>query len=477
MKASANRLERTISCLAAASIASIAISISVSHGFIILCFLLYPFYLYFEHRKKPNRGRSSLGKKAAALTLLKKLRPGLSLFLKQIPKPLAFGLYFYSFIFFYQLIHALKEGQLLDSSFGALWSDVFLLLFALIVWKLVSTGRPQNIRTLYTGLFVFVGFMLFTGALGALGFNEFFFSLLGKSLDKRWLFQWQGLDLYRNSGFMRVLLTYAGLLMLPVPFLLGSMFYLFCKARRYAAACLLLLLNCCTLFLLWLNGTRSVLAALLLSAPIIFYFVVRDFFIGEKARAMRPAFSKLVFFIFMLAAVTLTNTFLRSNQEKAKALGRPYERSVNFRSLIWTQGGQMLWENPVLGVGPGNYRKSALEQWELYYKETQKPSQKNPIPTGHAHSDVLHFAAVGGFPTALFFLFLAYASIRFALEKKSSWQSAYLSYGCICFFIAGLAQCYFLDAEVVFLFWTLTAMAAVSPEGAPSQESGGIKQI
>ena len=317
--------------------------------------------------------------------------------------------------------------------------------------------------------------MLFTGTLSVFRFNEFFLSVFDKTVDAHRLFQWQGINFHRSSGFMRVSLTYAGLLMLIVPFLFGSMFYLLFETKHRFAALFLALLNCCAILLLWLNGTRSASAALLLCAPVIVYFLIRDFFIKERIGGRGLKFSRILFFIFMLAALALVNSFL--GIDKLGALGHPYKRSVNFRSIIWTQSGQMLLENPILGVGPGNYRKSALAQWNLYHKETKKPdpSMKNPIPTGHAHSDILHFAAIGGIPIALFFLFLVWISVQFALQKRS-WQSTYLSCGCICFFIAGLAQCYFLDAEVVLLFWTLIALSAASPKALLLRRQEGAKQ-
>ena len=126
---SRGKMEVIISFLAAACIASIAISISMSHALIALCFLLYPFYLYFERSKALHLANSSPQEEQTISALLRKsLRAWRE---SRIPRPFFVGLCLYALIFFYKLLHALGEGQSLFNDFGALWSDVFLLLFAL----------------------------------------------------------------------------------------------------------------------------------------------------------------------------------------------------------------------------------------------------------------------------------------------------------------------------------------------------------
>ena len=465
---STSKLERVICSMAAASIASTAVSITMSHGLIILCFLLYPFNIYFENRKNFHHDRSS-NKRQMILALLRK---GLgSGYWRQLPRPLVVGFCFYILVFVYKLIHLVKEPQALTYNLGAVWSDAFFVLFALMLWKLAS--KPQNLRFLYLGLLILVGVMLLTGILAVFKLSDFILSPFRESITTPLLFTWKGIAFHRGSGFIRVPLTYACLLAMLVPFLLGSMFYLLFECRRYFAALFMAFLNCCAFLLLWFNGTRSASVALLLCFPFVLYFLIRNFFVKQKTVEKNPKFSKMNLLAFMFVLIALISGFFY--MDRSATLMMPYERNENLRGIIWTQAGQMLLKNPFLGVGPGNYKKSALAQWDTYYKETKKPSVKNLVPVGHAHSDILYFAAIGGIPMALFFLYLIYVSIHFVLQKRN-WQGTCLAYGCVCLFIAGLAECYFIDSEVVSLFWILVILADASPRLALLRRAEEAKQ-
>ena len=463
-----NKLRSVLCFFVAISIAGMAVSITLSHVFIILsCFLALP-YFYLAYSQKLAQAPFS-DRKQVILSFFRENVNRRSL--AQIPKPFIVGFSFYTFIFLYKVIHSLKAPQTFSfDTFGAVWSDVFLLFFALIVWKLGSDHK--NLGIFYLSLFCFIGLILLTGILAVFRFGDPFLSLFGRVIDTPYLFSWGGLDFHRGSGFIRVPLTYGCLLAMSIPFLVGSLFYFLSRTKRYFITFFLFFLNCCAFFLLWSNGTRSASLALLLSSPIILYFIIKDFFIKKKPNKKFFSSPKTAFFgiAFVFACLWLIVSHLGT----FKDLNSPYKRNINIRSFIWTQSGQMFLENPILGVGPGNYEKSSRAQLDIYYRETERTTPVKWIPTGHAHSDILHFGAIGGLPLALFFVYLIYTCIHFLFQKRS-WPGAYLLCSSICFFIAGLAECYFLDSEVVFLFWILLSLGSASSNFNPFQKKEGVK--
>ena len=116
----------------------------------------------------------------------------------------------------------------------------------------------------------------------------------------------------------------------------------------------------------------------------------------------------------------------------------------------------MIQENPILGVGPGNYgkqveinRKKLSEEYKellFFFEVTQR---------GHAHNDFLHLAAIAGLPAMLVYILLGSVIGYSLLRGKSTRKDSILFYGLVGFFFAGLFQCYFQDDEVVIVFWYL----------------------
>ena len=105
-----------------------------------------------------------------------------------------------------------------------------------------------------------------------------------------------------------------------------------------------------------------------------------------------------------------------------------------------------------------NTEKLFHKQWNEYRKEIDF-SPKNlsyNIPTGHAHHDLLYLAAVAGLPVAILFLLFIFFIIKDILTTNDKWK-LFLLLACFNFFVAGLAQCFFADDEVVLLFWILLA--------------------
>ena len=137
-----------------------------------------------------------------------------------------------------------------------------------------------------------------------------------------------------------------------------------------------------------------------------------------------------------------------------------------FRPILWTGSLRLIEAHPILGVGAGNFKAATLawrEQYLLAHPDLLYFFKNTP--DGHAHNDVLHLSVIGGIPAGLSFLGLVYLIIQRMLRsahtgRPSDYRTALLLCGCLAFFIAGIAQCYFQDDEVVVVFWTVIALAS-----------------
>ncbi len=374
----------------------------------------------------------------------------------EIPAVFVAGAALFLWLIVSGILHWIWGGNLRDLSKGET-GDLFLFVFGVHVFFV--SRDDANRRIVMFGLYAFAFVILLSG-LGAI-FSEQRLAqrIYGRGFLSTALIRPQhvagqifGITLYRPIGFLATRLTFAGILVLIVPFLLFSIFQ--DRSRKSIAATLGGLLG---LGLLFLNGTRSALLGL--AAGCAVYFAVRVY---ERSRRV---------FFLCATAVLLAGIVLHSQGSDDAIAGRQTDYQ---RPILWTGALEAAKEHPLFGVGPNHFREAALawrEKYALehpmawYYLET--------TPSGHAHNDILNMAAIGGAPAAVLFLALVALSLR-NLEPGSSTsaRSRWMAVGIAGFFAAGLGQCYYQDDSVVIIYWTLLALSTGESSKAAEESTG-----
>ena len=141
------------------------------------------------------------------------------------------------------------------------------------------------------------------------------------------------------------------------------------------------------------------------------------------------------------------------------------------RFYIWKNAGVMIKDNPVFGVGQGNF-------YPVF--EKNMPGHRIHV---HAHNDLINIAAIGGIPAMLFFAAIWFLYFKFLLEgiykrKHLEKNKMYLTAGLlagIAFFCTSLTEATFADEEVRQLLMGLMAFGLfpfVSKEAKISQKEG-----
>lgn len=118
------------------------------------------------------------------------------------------------------------------------------------------------------------------------------------------------------------------------------------------------------------------------------------------------------------------------------------------RVFIWTRSLDIVWKNPVFGVGQGNFRDEYVARLDPNIDEKRK--------LAHAHNDFINIAAIAGIPGALFFAGIWFAvirlvgrsafNLRLSIEKRRLALAALI--GSVVFLITSLTEATFADEEV-----------------------------
>ncbi len=359
------------------------------------------------------------------------------------------------------------------------WNDIPLFLFGLLVFRLCAEDRYA--RILRGAIIVFCAIVLLSGA--AALFSEFRLAkiFMGHnhvvSADNRPqhpFLAFGQMTIFRPIGFMNTRLTFAGLLVLILPFLGASALSAFSR---------------------WITADRSVRAETKFGPAAAAFISVGAFVLGAGILAVNGTRSALFGAVDSLAAL-LVFSLPRRFQKMVFAAGlvcaagaalfaavEPHSlarflRHTDFqRPIIWTGSADIAADHPWIGTGAGGFTNATLAWRQAYVRE-------NPdtwyfvecSPRGHAHNDLLHLAAVAGVPGAALFLTLLaltgasaariYAQVKPAGEKNDRAESSSRDHepgafllGACGLFLAGTAQCYFQDDEVVIVLWTIVAYA------------------
>ncbi len=144
------------------------------------------------------------------------------------------------------------------------------------------------------------------------------------------------------------------------------------------------------------------------------------------------------------------------------------------RLFIWKKTWAMISDNPVFGVGPGNYEKVYSE----YLDSSRGETRTRP----HAHNDVLNYAAMAGIPGAIIFISL-WLVVFYRLHQiwhrsepysdKKIYAGAAAVAGFV-FILTSLTEATFADEEVrqlLMVIWSagLWPMMSNTGEGEPAR--------
>jgi len=174
--------------------------------------------------------------------------------------------------------------------------------------------------------------------------------------------------------------------------------------------------------------------------------------------------------MIIAAGAFMTDTLARFSQDDFSASSESRDPWATVSRLtIWRASVDMAVDHPLWGVGPGNF----VNEYPQYV--TSEIGSSSTRIFGHAHNDILNFAAVAGALGALLYVTL------WGVALRALWRFRKLSHltdnrraivvaaiaGSVVFFVSGLSEASFADEEtraVLMLMWGLGLGAVLSPE-------------
>lgn len=357
-------------------------------------------------------------------------------------------------LLFLWLISKTAKHEILDTKCNKKYLLPILLILIGITLSVIAN------RNYYVGLGILKGWFVFPIIFGIIFYDALKKddSLLGKTLLALF-FSGAAVSaagaVYKISGF----LTYDGRLrifydspnqlamFLAVPFLIGIIKiekFGFEKLQALASkkkaelwkvgaiisGLLLILLN------LYLTKSYGAWLALAIVLIVIFWL---------KYRTFRHRIGLLI--LIFLAAIIIGQTKSQKLEGLANFGGRS---SLDSRVMIWKSAGRMIKDNPLFGIGPGNFQNKYLE-----YQKYFPPYLEWAVP--QPHNVFLAFWLEAGFIGLVGFVLLL---AQFFKDNKKAIENNRL-YGILClaiiiyFLIHGLIDTTYWRNDMAFLFWTI----------------------
>jgi O-antigen ligase len=184
---------------------------------------------------------------------------------------------------------------------------------------------------------------------------------------------------YRVIGNFSTYLTYSGffavasILLIPIAF----------KATSRARKLYYLLASQVGLISLLFNYSRSTIVALIAGAIVLLILI------GARYRA----WVSLVILLTLAVGIVVSPDFMSRFKNMQTEFSSGY---ANSRWAIWGTALSIIRDNPLYGVGPGNFRQE-------YINHRQNRTGRD---LSHAHNDILNSAAESGLPAAGFYLLM-----------------------------------------------------------------------
>ena len=194
---------------------------------------------------------------------------------------------------------------------------------------------------------------------------------------------------YRVIGNFSTYLTFSGFFAVAAIFLVPIAFNATSKLRKFYY----LLASQVGLICILFNYSRSTVVALIVG------IIAMLLLIGTRYRA----WVSLVVLVTLAVGIVVSPDFMSRFQNIESEFKSGY---ANSRWAIWGATLKIIKEEPVFGVGPGNFREAYME-----YRDNRTGRDLS-----HAHNDILNTAAESGLPGAGLFL-LMWLLVLFYLYK------------------------------------------------------------
>jgi len=403
-----------------------------------------------------------------------------------------FSIYGLSFITALWCFQTAKSGKIDKIPFGM---GIPFLLFGLL-WLVPSLFKSNRLLSLYAGLpmlfwlgsaFILshylnqqkkitclVGAIIFGGSLCALyGLMQYlnldFFQLnwLGRKMIGKQIM----ISTFGNANFFAAYIAPVFLL------ILGWMVLAPVKSKwRISGIILLIILAACIL----LSGVRSAWVSLPI-ALLAGCLVLLSPKLGSREK-QKAAFSKKLIIkwgslslilLFLIAGILSKYQIYKTDWLKTRIQSMSNIHELEERFLIWQVSMQMVRENPITGVGVGNFSAGYFPHLAKFVSQNNTQGEYNAVLTfiggrnaNHSHNDYLQMSAETGIPAlGVFFwilIFFSYFQIK-AIRQSSDWGWKTRQTALFCATIP-----YWIDMMVSFpqylpanglLFWSLIGIA------------------
>lgn len=289
-------------------------------------------------------------------------------------------------------------------------------------------------------------------------FSIYRFSYLINSLFREvstWKYQHSygkiaGIDIFLPIGLMNTHLTYGGILSFFTPFVFFLTINKITQNKNKYHRFLIILLSLIYFIVVLLNNARSSIMGSFVS---IFFGVLLYIYVKKEYNLkiiIKYFFLSVLILIFIMIPLSFTAPFKKT----VLPLLGSQKHTDSGRTFIWDSTFNLIQENPIIGIGPGNYsteidrvrhnRSEKNSELLFFYEVTQK---------GHSHNDIFHIMAISGIPNTIVYIILFFLICRRMIEISEFNEDISIYLGLMGFFFAGALQCYFQDDEVVILFW------------------------
>ncbi len=299
----------------------------------------------------------------------------------------------------------------------------------LFLMMIIGAVVFRNIKNLTRVLDFFVAGVIFMGGYGIwqhfVGVDLYHGVLLDKMVFG-----------YRAIGNFSTYLTFSGFFAIASIFLVPVGFSVTSKPRKF----IYLLASQIGLVCILFNYSRSTIVALVIGGIVLVVLV------GARYRK----WVSLILLLTLAAGIVVSPDFLN----RFKNMGQT-EFSIeyaNSRFAIWETTLSMIKEDPILGIGPGNFHAKYIE-----YRKNRTGRNLS-----HAHNDILHVAAVSGIPCALLFLLLWFLVLLYLYKgyarcpdgfQKGLILGSFLA--SVVFLVMAQFEAFFADEEVRLLLMFL----------------------
>lgn len=239
--------------------------------------------------------------------------------------------------------------------------------------------------------------------------------------------------LVRPSGNFSHPLTYGNYIVTGTLFVMSYFVIRFSKLATIPRLAWIFATVTCLVAISLLNSRGPMLAA------IVGLFVLA--LLAHKLRYLLPILVGGLFIIIWLSP-GLVDVFAERFETDLEPT-RPQSRLY-----IWDKAFAIVLDNPVFGVGPGNFETAYIEQIAT--------DPEPHLPMGHAHSDYLNIAATAGLPGLLIYLAVWLLVLKRFLAAsrnlETSSRGRALAFGALVasvgFLVTSLTEATFADEEV-----------------------------